>query len=218
MGRKPVQKRRRSDKKVMESWVSSLAPDILMNGFRHLSMQDIVDSAGVSKATFYKHFASQKLFLEAIVDQQIANIALFREALNDSSKSFVERYASSVLVASSGVALISLNFLQDLESAYPEVYGKLNAFVEEATGWCLLYYDEARRAGFLRPVNMSVLTMMDVGFYRELLRLKTIQAHNMALVEAMLSYTEIRCCGIVSCEKDRQAVMERLRPEMLKWV
>jgi len=211
MGRKPISKFRRVDSQTTATWVDNLSPDILLNGFKHLNMDNIVGRAGVSKATFYKYFASRENLISAIVDAQIAKLSKFKEKLFNPKLPMAERYSSAMLIAAGSLAVVSVRFIEDLEATYPSIHNKLEAFLHEAGQWSEVFYREAKEQGFIRDVNIGVLTLMDLGFFRELIRTKDMQHFKLNVLEAYLNYVELRTFAIVANPEDSAAIMARLK-------
>jgi AcrR family transcriptional regulator len=211
MGRKPITKFRRIDNQTTANWVENLSPDILLNGFKHLNMENIVGQAGISKATFYKYFASREELIAQIVSTQVSKLSKFKEKLFNPKLPMAERYSSAMLIAAGSLAIVSVRFLEDLEATYPSIHQKLEAFLHDTGQWSEIFYREAKEQGFIRDINIGVLTLMDLGFFRELIRTKDMQHFKLDVLEAYLNYVEIRTYAIVANKKDCDAIMARLR-------
>jgi len=86
------------------------------------TMATIAQKAGVSKATFYKHYHSKEALLADAVDLKIEQISRFATLLFDEHESYLNRYANALQTASEELAGISNNFLYHDSRFYQGIF------------------------------------------------------------------------------------------------
>ena len=63
---------------------------ILKNGYSHTSVEDITNSIGIAKGSFYTYFKSKNLLLRTIIEEQIKSSLEQQEKQLSEGKNFEE--------------------------------------------------------------------------------------------------------------------------------
>lgn len=128
-------------------------------GYKRVSIEEICKEAGVSKMTFYKHFANKLELLKAIFDEIFEEAREKIRALEKAEFSSDEKLLMIFRMKSEGVSGISQELLKDLY-ANPDPGPK--AVVEELTAaWMqeiIKVFESGKRDGWIRKdVNVPFL-------------------------------------------------------------
>jgi AcrR family transcriptional regulator len=196
MGRKPVKKIRRDDSAVKQEWLETLAPMFLSQGFRHMGMDQVIHTVGVSKATFYKYFSSREMLVSEIIETKLAEIAQFKDALFEFGKPFHDRYIHALEIVGRALQHISGRFLEDVQQAHPELWESIDSFKKFSLEWLEQFYLEGMRDGHLKPQNPKVIVLADRAFLRSLTNSNELRACNLDMQEAFMGYFTMKAQGI----------------------
>jgi len=137
-------------------------------GFTETSIQDVVDSLGVTKGTFYYYFSSKEELLMDIHLGYIDGLLYNQEhILNDSSKSFKEKLSANVYMLITNIktqGAAAKIFFREMNNLSPE-HLKL---IEQKRDQFRLNIEGLIRAGMekgeLRPdLNAPIITMGILG-------------------------------------------------------
>ena len=70
---------------------------ILKNGYSHTSVEDITNSIGIAKGSFYTYFKSKNLLLRTIIEEQIESIIEQQESQLKEGKDFDEILLNNIV-------------------------------------------------------------------------------------------------------------------------
>lgn len=210
MGRKPLKKHRKSDSSTTEPWLSKIVPIFHERGFRDLTMDEVVQIVGVSKATFYKYYSSREKLLEDMIERKIREISVFRDLLFDEQQSYYDRYFNALQVSAVAIAQISNKFLQDLKVTYPDMWKVIEEFKGYALEQMQAFYEEGVKSEFLTEVDPRVMVMMDKIFFERMTDPKFLESFDLTMHEAFTGYFTIKSEGIVRKKKDVEKMRKKL--------
>jgi AcrR family transcriptional regulator len=211
MGRKPLRKKRKNDEEVTQEWISRILPVFQQKGFRHLTMDQVVKIAGVSKATFYKYYNSREKLMDEVIATKLAQLAKFQDELFDSSIDYYDRYFNAVKVSAAAMAQVSNKFLEDLRTSYPEKWTAVEDFRVFAVKRLEEFYVEGIEKGVLNNINPKVILMADTLFFKYMTDPKFLLAHNLTLHEAFTGYFTMKIEGIL---KQNRRTMDKYRKRL----
>jgi len=161
MGRKPTNKQRIDDPKIRAIWAKRLMPLLMRGDLHHETMKTIAQKAGVSKATFYKHYSSKELVLSDVIELKIEQIATFAALLFDEDESYAKRYTNALQTVSQELAGISNVFLVFLRDKHPELWQKIDNLVELAIGSFKAFYEQGIEENILEKFDVHTMTLTD---------------------------------------------------------
>jgi AcrR family transcriptional regulator len=121
-------------------------------GFKRVSIEEICEKSGVSKMTFYRHFANKTEIAKAVFDEEVqSGVVAFRNILNTPKFTTDQKMKMIISLKVTGSYDISKEFLQDFYSN-PEL--GLKEHIEERTravwGEMLEDFRKAQRKGIFR--------------------------------------------------------------------
>lgn len=210
MGRKPIKKKRTEDPARKKEWVKQVMPAFLSRGIKGLSMDEVSEILGVSKATLYKHFSSREEILEQILIHLINNIKKFEERLSDKKVPFLERYFEAVAILVANTAVISTTFLADLKLLYPSIWEHANAFKQYALVVLQQFYQQGIDDGVFRDIDASIYVLSDKMFFEALTDPFELEQLKLNMGEAFKLYFTSRCFGMINEGNENKNSKEKL--------
>lgn len=132
--------------------LSAARRHFLTHGFRAFTMDDLAAEMGMSKKTFYAHFASKRALLEAVIENKLATVDddLARIAAQ-SCQDFMSAFRELLVCLRTHTEELQPPFLRDLGRETPELFERVQTrrrmFVQTHFGRLL---DEGRKAGMIR--------------------------------------------------------------------
>ncbi len=137
-------------------------------GFTETSIQDVVDSLGVTKGTFYYYFSSKEELLMDIHLGYIDGLLYNQEQiLNDASKSYKEKLSANVymlitnITTQGAAAKIFFREMNNLSSEHIElIVQKRDQFRLNIEG---LIRDGVEKGEFRQELNAPIITMGILG-------------------------------------------------------
>ncbi len=121
-------------------------------GFKRVSIEEICEKSGVSKMTFYRHFANKTEIAKAVFDEEVQHgVNAFRNIIHTTKFTTDQKMKMIISLKMNGSYDISKEFLQDFYSN-PEL--GLKEYIEERTravwGEMLEDFRKAQRKGVFR--------------------------------------------------------------------
>jgi AcrR family transcriptional regulator len=166
-----------------------LMPLMKKNGVSSLKIDELSKQMDVSKATMYKYYASKDDIIESAVDCYIRYLTNSLESLKiDASMSYGRRFHNifeeSVIMAT----YLSDVFLQDLQSTYPDLYGRLHEALQLRNQKLRSFYESGIRDGVFLPINPTFYTIQDDFMFRKISDPVFLMQQNMTLRQAIYDY------------------------------
>ncbi len=203
MGRRPVKKFRREDDELKIEWLAIIAPKLFQEGFRHYSMDEIIQWVGVSKATFYKYFSSREMLIEEMLTLKLTEITAFKDILFEFGRPYRQRYQASMDLLEISLNPVSQKFLEDVQHSYPEQLNQIHQFIEFSLQWLEQFYVEGMRDHGLRKVNPKLLLMSDGAFLTALVSSPRFRKTGLYVGEALRQYFDLRSLGLQQLTKEK---------------
>lgn len=196
MGRKPVNKARVENSEFRQTLVRDLAQIYFANGFTRYTMDEISEMLGTSKATLYKHFASQEEMLGSIMQYKIREIEALERDLFNEDLDFSERYFAVIRKACQLLAEISIRFLSETRQKHPEVWERTRQFQDYALDAAEQFYRKGIEKGILNDMNPRVLALTDKMFIQFVSNQKLLEEYGVSLEEVFDGYFQMKSHGI----------------------
>jgi AcrR family transcriptional regulator len=130
-------------------------------GVSHLRIDDIIKYMDISKATFYKYFASKEDALEQFIGMLASNMLEVATQVQDSSSSYVQRFQASFLQSLLMSRYISDILLHDLEQGYPELWERFREAQQRYYHALQLLYEQGIAAEVFQPINPFLLVLQE---------------------------------------------------------
>ena len=210
MGRKSVSKQRNQHPGRRKKYMLRLMPIFYEYGLQQLSMDDICEKLGVSKATLYNYFASKEEMVAAILEHVLTEIGHFEQILADKSRTFLDRYFSSVQQLTRSVSGISNLFLSDMQTHFPVQWELVRNFRDYAASVLVRYYEEGKEIGVLSDFSTNILVLSDRLFFDALTEPKVLEANNLTIQEAFNEYFKLKSFGMLRVDASESVKREAM--------
>lgn len=163
----------------------------------HQTMDDWAVAVEKSKATLYAYFKSKEEMVEAALAVKLQNIQAFEGPLQDTSRSYVQRYSDAFELISPQLGEISVLFLSDLRTEFPKQMAIVETFLNYVGKVLGEFYQEGFQAGAFREVSIPMLVQMDQLFFQQLTDPKFLQGAGISLKEAVTYFIELKFQGLL---------------------
>jgi AcrR family transcriptional regulator len=201
MGRKAKPRiRKNNDNKTIE-WIEQLYPYFQINGLKGITMDEIATQLGRSKTTLYDYFQTKDELLSDLVDYKLLKIRRFQRILEDDSKDFVARYNQSLEFLSHEIADVSNLFLTDLRDSFPELWERVQLFLDENALITQTFYIKGIEEDAFNPIHPAILVMTDQLFFRALANPDFLNRAQLTIQEAYQQYMQLRFFGILKSKQ-----------------
>jgi len=101
-------------------------------GYSRLSMDEIAEDLGTSKATLYRYFPDKEALLRTVIEKTSEQVlSTLRSTSADDKLSVRDKLSGFLTFLSHFMSGLSRELIQDLRSRLPEVWGELEAFRRE---------------------------------------------------------------------------------------
>ncbi len=197
MGRKAIAKERKTNATKMGNWAQTLFPFFQKHGLHHVTMDDIAEHLGKSKTTLYDYFQTKEDLLSIIMQEKIQAIRGFIPYLEDEKQNFKARYMNAIAFISIQLADITTLFLKDLHIYFPQIWVKVQDFIDESSKHLNIFYQKGIEAGQFNTFNTSVLVLTDQLFFHALTDPELLERHNLSVNTAFIEYLNVRFEGLL---------------------
>jgi len=197
MGRKSLERERKTDLNKTGVWADILFPFFQENGIKGITMNKIAEVLNKSKTTLYDYFKTKEELLEFLIDKQLNQIEEFVSILDNKKLSFVERHKKALEHLAMSISGISTVFLSDLRQHHPELWEKIEDFLVFASGILEKFYIQGIKKGEFKDINPALLAMSDRLFFRMLADPDFLDDANLSIKQAFEQYLEMKFFGLV---------------------
>ena len=119
-------------------------------GFRKVSVEEICQTAGLSKMTFYKHFKNKneliKYLWQTLIDESWAKL----DALEENNASFWEKIQAILKIKAESTSSFSDQYIKDYLNMAPELQNFYNQIFTETMRRFAIIIQRAQEKGELR--------------------------------------------------------------------
>jgi AcrR family transcriptional regulator len=198
MGRKSIEKERKSLSTKQKKWLANTMPFFYKNGIQGPTMNDIAEYLNLSKATIYNYYESKEDLVHDALWLKLKELDKFKDLLNDESLDFVERYTEGVKFASNCLAGLSEIYLNDLKNHYPKSWESVSFYKEKSAENLKAYYKKGIEKGVLRPFNTDLMASYDLKFFNLMVDPEFLIANNVRIETAFNEYFNMKFNGLLT--------------------
>ena len=204
MGRKPVNKKRKSDPIRQLRWAEAAWQYFQDHGLQQPKMDQVATALGISKATLYKYFRTKDELVEASLGWKLARLRYFEELLVQEGLSYFERYFDSLRYVSKELAGISNRYLSELERHYPKSWKAIEEFHIDCLRIVTDFYELGMNEGKLnQKLKLKVLVAQDELWFNALADGAFLERYGMSLEEAFEQYYLLKLNGMLPDSEPR---------------
>jgi AcrR family transcriptional regulator len=218
-------------KTTKDKLIIKILPYIQKKGFSLCKMDDAAKYMDISKATMYKYFTSKDEIVECLVEyyvnytanlvleeapQKLTPAQLARPSYEDLMR-YGETFAKAFKLSIKMAFYLTDVFLQDLNTAYPNLSATLSQSVERCQKKLIAYLDSGIELGVFHRMNSRIILIQLDVVLRRLLDPKLLMLHNMTLKQALLDFYQAMKHQILKEEwiHEDQAGIEPFISEMI---
>jgi AcrR family transcriptional regulator len=197
MGRKAKPRIRKTNQNKTLEWLEQLFPYFQESGLKGITMDSIAQKLNKSKTTLYDYFQTKEELLSLLVDIKLEQIRGFQLILENNQLSFIDRYYQSMEHLSRQIAGISTQFLTDLRDLFPDLWERVQAFLDENVLMMKEFYTKGIEKGAFNPINTAILVLNDQLFFRALSNPDFLNREQISIQEAYEQYMKLRFFGLL---------------------
>lgn len=197
MGRKSIAKPRVQNPEKRRELATHLLPSLKGGGISKLTMDDIAQRLGRSKATIYKYFESREELFDLALTEKLEQIGGFVPILGNQDDPYVDRYHNGLSHLSESLVDVSAQFLGDVQRDFPQLWEKISQFRDMATMVLRNFYQEGLDKGIINEVHTGILVLSDQILFGALLDQSFLEANGLSLGEAFEHYFQMKFYGLL---------------------
>lgn len=198
MGRKALNKARKTDPAKVTVWMTVLFPKVQEMAIHKLTMDEYAALVGVTKATLYAYLPGKEALLKALLAEKLKGIAAYQGILSDDSLPHTQRLEKVLAQLAGELEGISNNFLSLLQKHFPAVWRDVEAFLELAFEHLGRFYASGMQAGSFRTFPPALLIANDRLYFRLMTDPDFLSGHGLSVQQALQSYLDLRFHGLIS--------------------
>ncbi len=202
MGRKAIQRKRKKNKEKTKEWIKILLPYFQKNGLRGMTMDLVAQELNKSKTTVYDYFQTKEELLRMMVTEKLGEVKGFEKILKDASLSFIDRCYEVLKFLADHISDISNLFLTDLKALYPNLWKKIEDFLDYTVSVLEAFYQQGIEAGAFNRIHTAILAVNDQLFFRKLTDPDFLTDHDLTLQEAFNQYSKLKFFGLIKEKSD----------------
>ena len=198
MGRKSVEKERKELDSKQEKWLKKVLPYFYENGVRKVTMDEISDYLGTSKATIYNYFKSKEELIEAAVWLKLSDLAVMKEYLFNDDLDFIERYHEGVKHFTNNLGGLTTEYLNELKVFFPNCWEPIQLFQDVSVENLMEYYSIGIERGILSKFNIALMAQQDRIFFDLVTDAAFLAKHDLSIQLAFEEYFNAKFNGILN--------------------
>lgn len=202
MGRKALNKARKSDPAKVAAWMNTLFPKVQDQPVQQLTMDEFAALIGITKATLYAYLPGKDALLKALLAEKLGSIAAYQRILSDTTQHHSERLRAVLAQLAGELEDISNDFLSRVQEYFPEVWQDVEAFLELAFEHLGNFYVSGMEAGVFRPFPPALLIANDRLYFRLMTDPAFLRQHGLSVQQALQSYLDLRFHGLINGNQD----------------
>ena len=169
MGRKSVEKNRKTKTKKVEKWTQELVPRLAHKELGSLTMDDLAKLLQKSKSTVYQYFKTKEEIFEYITQVRIDSLVKYKNELNKRSSDVSYHYEGLAMLLSEGTRDISPFYLNQLKTNFPTAWKIIEDFMNALLKDLKLFYEKGVKDNLFKPISIELLHKLDQYFIMQLI-------------------------------------------------
>ena len=197
MGRRAIERDRKEISVKQIAWIEILYPKLNEKGLKGLTMNSIAEMMGKSKSTVYEYFSSKEDLVEAVIQYKLGQLGDFQEILNDNLVAFEDKYLKIMDHVGDVMSDISTELLHDIKVLFPELWIRIEEFIDFATSILEGHYAEGIERGLYNEIDPSILVMSDRLFFQAISDPAFLTRQGLTLDDAFNQYLKLKFYGML---------------------
>lgn len=196
MGRKSINKTRKTDQEKRSKWTRKLYPFFRSNGLVGFSMDEVSEYLAISKATVYNHYTSKEEIIDCFLHEKKKDMDAFNKLIANPSVSFAERYQKALFHLLKHMCDVSPNVRHDLQYLYPEKWMFLSTLLDEYLKDLIKLYSQGMAEGVFNSINLRLLMICERNMLLFLSDSDQLATSGLSLRQAFDEFMNMRLTGI----------------------
>ena len=197
MGRKAIQKERKELDAKRKKWLTKVLPYFYENGVKKVTMDEIAEHLGVSKATIYNYFQSKEELIEAAVWLKLTDLAIMKEYLFNEELDFIERYYEGVKHFTNNLGGMTTEYLNEIKVFFPSCWEPIQLFQNASVENLMEYYKMGIERGVFSKFNITLLAHQDRVFLELATDASFLSKMELTVQQAFQEYFNCKFNGIL---------------------
>lgn len=197
MGRKSIEKDRKTLSKKQQKWLAKTLPFFYKNGILGPTMNEIAEHLDLSKATIYNYYESKDDLVYDSLWLKLKEMDTFKELLFDENLDYVERYYEGLKFCTKSFAGMTEEYLNDLRNHYPKCWDSVEFYKAKSVENLKLYYQIGIDKGVFRPFNVDVMACYDLAFFDMMINPAFLIKNKIRIQTAFFEYFNMKFNGIL---------------------
>ncbi|GAK40761.1 TetR family transcriptional regulator [Paenibacillus sp. TCA20] len=172
-------------------YITKLLPYLRKHGLQSVRMDEIAKLMEISRATLYKYFSTKEEIIGFIVDGFIEYMNDLTFNSMDSEQSYGARFQQMFEQSVSLIVYFSDVFIKELETSYPDCYGRFEVAVKQREDKILAFYKEGIQKGIFNDLNGKLLIMQD-EILRGMLDIKYLMLNQLTVQQILNDYYQLK--------------------------
>jgi len=170
--------------------------EIYKSGFR-FTMADIAKQCGMSTKTIYQWYPSKEELIQDMVQDAMDEIKALEQAiLKDQTLNSMEKLKALLVMLPRDFQFFDMKRLYELQRYYPEVWARLNSFMEEQWDGVDQIVAEAQAEGVLATFNRLLFIQLYLGGLNRLMEQDYTKQTGLTMREALDGMVDMMIDGI----------------------
>ena len=197
MGRKSIERKRKPLSKKAKIWVRDLIPILQQQDLQKLTLDELAELIGKSKSTIYTYFSTKEEIYKTVVEMILDDLSFVTSDEAIQGKDYELIYRRMLLKLSEGIHGLHINFLEQIQSNFPEIWKLIEDFSFTVISNFEVIYQRGMNSGQFKTFRISLLTAMDHHFVLSMMtNSEQFQKQGMSLNDLVTEYLELRLSAL----------------------
>ncbi|MEO1053399.1 MAG: TetR/AcrR family transcriptional regulator [Bacteroidota bacterium] len=193
MGRKSIDKERKPITDKAKSWIRELLPLLQGQSLDKLTLNELCTLMGKSKSTIYTYFETKEEIYQTAVRLILEGLEPILSSKVEEGDNMEQVYRSMLLQISEGIEGLSINFLEQIQINFPDIWLIIESFTTDLLGKFERVYEIGMCSGEFKRFNISLLMAMDNHFVMSIMTNSTqFSDQGLSLNDLVSEYLELR--------------------------
>ena len=197
MGRKSIEKERKTLNAKQKIWLGNTLPFFYKEGISGSTMNDIAKHLNLSKATIYNYYQSKEDLVHDSLWVKLKELEQLKNHLFDEDKDFIERYFEGVRLSADCLAGMTDIYLTDLKENYPKSWNSIVYFKEKSIENLTKYYQMGIERGIFRPFDVKIMAACDLVIFNSFINPNFLTDNGITVQDAFSEYFNMKFNGIL---------------------
>jgi AcrR family transcriptional regulator len=197
-----------------DKYVLKLMPHISNGGLSPATIETITAWMGISRATFYKHFASKEALVSAIIQVFTAYLEQATTELQQATADYARQFQGVFLQSLTIVRYGTPALRGEIKSAYPNQWEILHDAQRQRAQALQRFYEEGRAAQVFHPVNPRLLILQEESLLPVLLSPAFLLEQGVPVSQLLRDYYDLQKWQVLRAEVsqhlDDRDVLQRI--------